>query len=236
MTFSRPTRYAVSALLVPALLGATAPAVYAMDKMAKTQDGIFISGGFNSTTQENNQSRNTGVNTPNNGAADGASGTVVDKESGLGFVLGLGYKKHFTSDFYASVEASYSSEDVETTIINNVLVNNVTLNSTTAFDLRLGHDVTDKVSVYGLIGVAGYDFDSQLSYTFAPPMDAVSETEWGATFGGGVEIAFNDRISTFGEFRLTNDLSFDTPVDQGGITSINELNYSTIRTGLRYSF
>ena len=218
----------LASLSIVSILGVSAPAF--------AGDGIYISGSINSTTQENNHSRNTGSNQPNVGAAGGASNTVVDKETGIGFVGSIGYKKHFTEDFFGSVEAFYSFEDVDTTIINNVLVNNVDLNSTYGVDARFGTNVTDKVAMYGLIGATAYDFDSSLSYTFAPPTEFVSESEWALTYGGGVEIQLNDNWSTFGEFRLSNDLDFDTPVDQGGITSINELNYSTLRSGLRFSF
>jgi len=199
-------------------------------------DGIYISGGVNSTTQESNSSRNTGSNQPNEGAAGGASGTVVDKDTGIGFVGGIGYKKHLSEDFFASIEAFYSTESADTTTLNNVKINNVELNSTYGVDLRLGTDVTDKVGIYGLAGLTAHDFDSSLSYTFAPPTDFVSEDEWGFTYGGGVEIGLSEQLSTFGEFRLVNDLSFDTPVDRGGIQTDEELNYTTIRTGFRFSF
>ena len=199
-------------------------------------DGIYISGSINTTTQENNSSRNTGSNQPNVGPAGGASATVVDKDTGIGFVGGIGYKKHLTEDFFASVEVFYSTESAETTTLNNVKVNNVELNSTYGADLRLGTDVTDKVSIYGLAGITAHDFDSSLSYTFAPPTDFVSDEEWGYTYGGGVEISLTEKLSTFGEFRIVNDLSFDTPVDRGGIQADEDLNYTTIRTGVRFSF
>lgn len=214
----------------------TATVLALTPSMASAADGVYISGGFNSTTQENNQSRNTGSNQPNTGAAGGASGTVVDKETDFGFVAGVGYKKHFTEDFFGSVEVFYSAENVDTTTLNNVKINHVELNSTYGVDFRFGTDVTDKVSIYGLVGATAHDFDSSISYTFAPPKDSVSDEEWGLSYGGGVEIGLSDRLSTFGEFRLVNDLEFDTPVDRGGIQAQEELNYSTIRTGLRYSF
>ena len=208
---------------------ATAPAAFATD-------GIYISGSINSTTQENHQSRNTGSNQPNVGPAGGASGTVVDKDTGIGFVGGIGYKKYFSEDFFASVEAFYSTESAETTTLNNVKVNNVELNSTYGVDLRLGTDVTEKVGIYGLAGLTAHDFDSSISYTFAPPEDFVSDEEWGFTYGGGVEIGLTEQLSTFGEFRIVNDLSFDTPVDRGNIQADEDLNYTTIRTGFRFSF
>ena len=199
-------------------------------------EGLYISGAINSTTQESFSSRDTGSNTPNVGAAGGPSGTVVDKDTGIGFVGGIGYKKQLTEDFFASVEAFYSAEDADTTTLNNVRVNHVELSATYGADLRLGTNVTDKVSIYGLAGITAHDFDSAISYTFAPPKDNVSGEEWGFTYGGGVEIGLTDRLSTFGEFRLVNDLDFDTPVDRGGVSNTEELDYTTIRTGLRFSF
>ena len=216
-----------SAALLTTLI--SAPAVTA-------KDGLYISGAINSTTQESFSSRSTGSNAPNTGAAGGPSGTVVDKDTGVGFVGGIGYKKQLTEDFFASVEAFYSAEDADTTTLNNVRVNHVELNATYGADLRFGTNVTDKVSIYGLAGITAHDFDSSISYTFAPPKDNVSDEEWGFTYGGGVEIALTDRLSTFGEFRLVNDLDFDTPVDRGGVSNTEELDYTTIRTGLRFSF
>lgn len=203
---------------------------------ASANDGLYISGGINSTTQESFQSRNTGSNLPNTGAADGPSGTVVDKDTGIGFVGGIGYKKQLANDFFASVEGFYSTESADTTTINSVKINNVELDSTYGIDLRLGTNVTDKVAIYGLVGATAHDFDSSLSYTFAPPTDFVSDEVWGLTYGGGVEIGLTDKLSTFGEFRLANDLSFDTPVDRGGVLAAEDLDYATIRTGFRFSF
>lgn len=199
-------------------------------------DGISVFGGFGSTTQEFNQSRNTGSNQPNTGAAGGPSGTVVDKETGVSFFGGVGYKTHLGDDTFVRLDGFYSAEDVDTTIINNVLVNNVELNSSYGGDIKLGYDATDKLGIYGLIGATAFDFDSQISYTFAPPMDAVSETEWALTYGAGVELALSDRISTFGEVRIANDVNFTTPTDKGGVNSNNDLNFTSVRSGLRFSF
>ena len=212
----------------------TAPV--ALSAPAFAGDGVYVTGGINTTTQSSFSSRNTGSNQPNTGAAGGASGTVIDKDTGVGFVGGIGYKKHITPDFFISAEGFYSEESARTTTINNVKVNEVELNSTYGADLRFGTDVTDKVAIYGLVSATAHDFDSSLSYTFAPPTDFVSDEVWGFTYGGGVEIALSDRVSTYGEFRIANDLDFDTPVDRGGIATLEELDYATVRTGLRFSF
>ncbi len=200
-------------------------------------DGFYVSGAINTTTQENNQSRNTGTNAPLVGAVGGPSGTVSDKETDIGIALGVGYKKHvFRDDVYISGEVFYSFENVETTTLNSVKVNEVSLDSTYGFDVKFGTDVTNKVSIYGLVGATNFDFDSAIAYTFADPVADASDDEWGFTYGGGVEVAITRRISTFGEFRLSQDIDFDTPVDQGGIQAEEDLNYTVLKTGLRYSF
>jgi len=213
-------------------LSATAPA-FAGDAAG---DGLYVSGALNRTTQESFSSRNTGSNQPNVGAAGGASGTVVDKDTGLGFAVGIGYKKHLSDNYFASLEGFYSTESADTTTLNNVKVNNVELNSTYGADLRFGTDVTDTVAIYGITGITAHDFDSAISYTFAPPTDDVSDEVWGFTYGGGVELGLSKKLSSFAEFRIANDLDFDTPVDRGGVTAEEELNYTTIRTGFRYTF
>ena len=222
--------FKISALAITTFL------VTSMTPQAIAGDGFFISGGINTTTQQSFSSRNTGSNQPNLGAAGGASATVVDKDTGIGFFGGAGYKTHLTPEFFVAVEGFYSTESADTTTINNVKVNNVELNSTYGGDLRLGTDVTEKVAIYGLASFTAHDFDSALSYTFAPPTDDVSETVWGFTYGGGVEIALSEKLSTFGEFRIANDLDFDTPIDRGGIQTFEELDYTTLRTGIRFSF
>jgi len=223
------TLHITSFSLVTLLAGTIAPHAIA-------GDGFFVSGGINTTRQESFSSRNTGSNQPNVGAAGGASGTVVDKDTAFGFYGGLGYKKHLSDGLFVAVEGFYSIESADTTTINNVKINNIELNSTYGGDIRLGTDVTDKVALYGLSSLTAHDFDSALSYTFAPPTDNISETVWGFTYGGGVEFAFNEKISTFGEFRIVTDLDFDTPVDRGGVQTFEELDYTTLRTGIRYSF
>lgn len=218
------------------LSAAILAAPFALTAPAFASDGVYISGGINATSQSSFSSRNTGSNQPNTGAAGGGSGTVVDKDTAIGFVGGIGYKKHLTPDLFVSAEAFYSDESVETTTINTVKINQVELNSTYGADLRFGAKVSDRVALYGLIGATAHDFDSALSYTFAPPTDFVSDEVWGLTYGGGAEVALSERLSTFAEFRIANDLDFNTPLDRGGIATLEELDYTTLRTGLRFSF
>lgn len=218
------------------LLMATTLLAFSTFVPAASADGIYVFGALNSTTQENFQSRNTGSNEPNDGAASGASTTVVDKDTSAGFALGVGLQKYVSEDIFLGAEAFYSTESADTTTLNNVKINHVTLNSTYGADVRLGTKLTEKVAVYGLLGASAYDFDSAISYTFAPPKDDVSDTVWGLTYGAGLELMLGARVSTFGEFRLSHDVSFDTPVDRGGIQANEDLDYTVLRTGLRYKF
>jgi len=117
-----------------------------------------------------------------------------------------------------------------------VKITDLSLNSSYGIDLKLGHNVTDKFAVYGLLGVAQYDFDGAISYTFAPPIDDISSEEAGFVYGGGVEIDFNDRWSTVAEVRLINDLDLTTPIDRGAIQSSDDLEFTVIRSGLKYRF
>lgn len=200
-------------------------------------DGFYVSGAINTTTQEQFQSRDTGTNAPLVGPVGGPSGTVTDKETDIGFALGVGYKKHILrDDLYIAGEIFYSFENVDTTTLNSVKVNEVSLDSTYGFDVRFGTDVTNKVSVYGLVGATNFDFDSDIGYTFAAPTADASDDEWGFTYGAGVEIKVTRNITTFGEFRLSQDIDFDTPVDEGGVLADEELDYTVLKTGLRYHF
>lgn len=217
---------ALGALAIAASL--TAPAV--------AQSGLYVHGGINSTTVEQGTTRNTGSNQPNVGPAGGASASTVDQETGASFYIAGGYEFQPTSDTFIAVEAYYADETAETQNINNVKVTDIELNSSYGVDVKLGTQVTDKLSLYGLLGIAQYDFDGQVSYTFAPPIDDISSEEAGFVYGGGLELAFNDKWSTIAEVRITNDLDFDTPVDRGGIRSEDQLDFLVIRSGLKYRF
>ena len=110
------------------------------------------------------------------------------------------------------------------------------LTSSYGVDVKLGKNVTDDFAVYGILGIAQYEFDGTVSYTFAPPVDNISSEETAFVYGGGVELDLADRWSVITELRFTNDLEFDTPVDRGGIRSEDELDLFVVRSGLKYSF
>ncbi|MAI90767.1 outer membrane beta-barrel protein [Ponticaulis sp.] len=215
------------------LLGAS---VLAIAGTAQADTGFFVSGGLNSTTLEQSTSRNTGTNEPNTGPAGGASATVTDQDTGVSVFVSGGYEYDLGNNFYVSGELFYADEAAETQTLNNVKVTDIELTSSYGLDVKFGHQVTDQFAVYGLIGVSQFEFDGLASYTFADPTDDLSDEEAAFVYGGGVEIDFDDRWSTFAEVRLVNDLEFDTPVDRGGIQAQDELELTIIRTGLKYRF
>lgn len=200
------------------------------------QDGLYVSGGLNNTTIEQGLTRNTGSNGPTTGPADGPSLSSSDRDTSASVFLGLGYRWDLENDYFTAIEVFYADETAETTNINNVLISNVELDSSYGIDFRAGLDVTDRFGVYGLIGATNYRFDSNLAYTFAPPTDFVEQDEWALVYGAGAEIALTNRITGFGEYRISTDVDFDTPRDKGGIVSENELDFAGLRTGIRYRF
>ena len=203
---------------------------------AFADSGWYVHGGINSTTLEQQTTRNTGSNEPNVGPAGGTSASTVDQDTGASVYIAGGYEFKPFEDAFAAVEVYFADENAETQNINNVKVTDLSLNSSYGIDLKLGHNVTDKFAVYGLVGVAQYDFDGTVTYTFAPPIDDISAEEAAFVYGGGVEIGFNDKWSTIAEVRLSNDIDLSTPVDRGAIQSRDDLEFTVIRTGLKYKF
>lgn len=219
----------ITAISAAALTALTAAPAFAESEW-------YVHGGFNSTTLEQGTTRNTGTNGPNVGPAGGPSISSTDQDTGASFYIAGGYEFEPFPDSFAAVEIFYADETAETQNINNVKVTDIELNSSYGIDVKLGQNITDKFSVYGLLGVTQYDFDGQVSYTFAPPIDDISSEEASFVYGGGVELAFNDRWSTVTELRISNDVEFDTPVDRGGIQSSDQFDFLTIRSGLKYRF
>ena len=207
--------------------------------VAMADNGFYVSAGVNSTTVEQSLSRNTGTNvpiSPDTGAANGGSFSTFDQDTGASAFVSVGYRFEFLSDSFLEAEAFYADETAETQNLNSLIISEVELQNSFGLDVHLGKQVTDTVGIYGLMGVAQYEFDVNQSYPFAPPTAFVSAEETAFVYGAGVEISLTDHISTFGEVKLTTDLDYDTPVDQGGVRSINELDLNVIRTGIRYRF
>lgn len=217
-------------------IAASAAFAIAVAPAAMADSGWYVHGGINATTIEQGTTRNTGSNQPNVGPAGGASASTVDKDTGASIYLAGGYEINPFPDSFVAVEIYYADETAETHNINNVKVTDIELSSSYGIDLKLGQNVTDKFAVYGLAGFAEYDFDGQASYTFAPPIDDISSKETAFVYGGGVELAFNDKWSTIAEVRLSNDVEISTPVDRGGISADDEIDFFVIRSGLKFRF
>ncbi len=218
------------------LLIATLAASVFVSTPARAETGFYIHGGLNATTLEQTNTRNTGTNLPNDGPAGGPSISVIDKDTGASAYLAGGYQYQITPDFFVAVEVFYADETANSKTFNSVKTTDIELDQSYGLDVKFGHNVTDKLSIYGLIGITQFEFDGQAAYTFAPPTDDLSDEETAFVYGGGLEIQLTDRWSTLAEVRLVNDLEFDTPVDRGGVQAKDELEFSIIRTGLKYRF
>ncbi|WP_018995727.1 outer membrane protein [Hirschia maritima] len=217
-------------------MSAICAATVAFAGQAIADSGFYISGGLNSTSLTHDVSRNTGSNLPNTGASGGPSATTTDRDTGASVYIAGGYRFDIFEDSYLEVEAFYADESAETQNLNGVLVSELELSNSYGLDLHLGQQITEKFSIYGLVGVTQYEGDANQFYTFAPPVSAVEFEETAFVYGAGVELALTDKLSTFGEVRLSNDVDFDTPVDQGGIRAENNLEFTTIRSGLKFKF
>ncbi|MEM9937991.1 MAG: outer membrane beta-barrel protein [Pseudomonadota bacterium] len=203
---------------------------------AIADSGWYVHGGLNSTTLEQSTDRNTGTDGPTVGPAGGPSLSTVAQDTGTSVYVAGGYQFQPFADGFVAIEAFYADETAETQNLNNVKITDIELNSSYGIDLKLGQSVTDKLTLYGLVGVTQYDFDGQISYTFAPPIDDISSEEAAFVYGGGLELAFSDRWSTVTEVRIANDVEFSTPVDRGGIQSDDQFDYFVLRSGLKYKF
>ena len=206
---------------------------------ANAETDFYVHGGVNSTTVTQTLQRNTGTNIPTSeetGPANGGSFTTSNQDTGASFYIAGGVEFDVFEDSFVAIEVFYADETAETININSVLVNEVSLNSSYGADVKLGQNVTDKFAIYGLLGVAQFDFDSDVSYTFAPPTDDAGTEEAAFVYGGGVELSLSERISVVTDIRIANDVSFDTPIDRAGVRSENELDFVTIRSGLKYRF
>ena len=112
----------------------------------QAKDGFYIGGSYLNSTLGHTIERNTGSDTD-------PSLTSTSNDTDLGFGLNLGYKTHLSGDFYFAGELFYNQENAETRNINNLLITDVTLNSSYGLKLKSGVDVTDKFSVYSVVGL-----------------------------------------------------------------------------------
>lgn len=197
----------------------------------QAKDGVYIGGSLLNSTLSHTIERNTGTNTS-------PSITTTSDETDIGFGLSLGYKKHLNDTFYLSGEIFYNEEDVTTRNLNNLLITEVTLNNSYGFKLKSGIDVTNKFSVYSVLGVTTLDVDLNNSYPFAPPKRNASRSESAFNFGFGAAYQVNDKWSVLAEYNQLKDVDFD-PIPEvavPGKINPNELDYSTFVIGVNYAF
>lgn len=219
-TLTRTSAFAIAAFI----------AVGAEMSAASAADGFYVSGSVTATDLSHNINRNTGD-------FDSASASTTVSETDVGLRLGIGYKTHFSSDFFAAVEGFYAWENATTQSVNGMLVSTLDLNASYGADLRLGYDITERFAVYALAGITALDFDNSTAYTFAPPMQELSETETGFTYGIGGEVQVTERFSVLAEYRLTNDVSFTPNPDRvGELVNDNQIDHGALRLGLNFSF
>lgn len=197
---------------------------------ASAEDGFYISGSITATDLNHSINRNTGQ-------MDSSSISSFSSETDIGLRLGLGYKTHVSEDFFVALEGFYSWENATTESLNGMLRSTLELDASYGADARFGYDVSDKFAVYALAGITFLDFDNDTGYTFAPPMQELSETESGFTYGFGAEIQVTDRYSVVGEYRITNDVSFTPNPDVvGGFINDNQIDHGALRLGINFSF
>lgn len=222
MAFNLPLKSILAASCV--IAGASvAPAAFA-------GDGVYVSGSIGGTQLGHSIRRETGVQ-------DVPSISTLTEETDLTLRFGVGYKQHVTDRAFLAAEAFYAWENGSTSSVNGVLVSDLELDASFGGDVRFGYDITDDFSLYGLAGVTWLEFDNDTSYTFAPPVNTLSETEAGFTYGLGAELALTDRVSVIGEYRITNDVSFTPNADRvGEIINDNDIDRNSLRLGVNFSF
>lgn len=209
----------------------TAAALFAFaGQAASAGDGFYVSGSITATDLNHNINRNTGL-------MDSASVSSSVSDTNVGLRLGAGYKTHLSDKVFVAVEGFYAFENAETESLNGMLVSRLELDASYGADLRLGYDITEEFSLYALAGVTALDFDNNTAYTFAPPMQELSATETGFTYGIGGELQMTDRMSIIAEYRLTKDVDFTPNPDRvGELVNENLIDHGALRVGVNFSF
>lgn len=195
------------------------------------KDGFSLGSLASNVTFGHTIERNTGSNTT-------PSITSRTEESDIGFGLSAGYQFHVTDDFFLGADVFYQEQNVETRNINNLLITELSLNETYGLKLKAGVDVTDKFSVYGLVGQTTLDFDINNSYPFAPPVRDGNTDVDEISFGVGAEYNLSDHWALLAEYSQVNDVSFDPlpEVAVPGKINDNEVDLTSLSFGLNYNF
>lgn len=203
----------------------------AVTATAHGKDGFSIGSVVSNGTFGHTIERNTGSDTS-------PSLTSFTEETDYGFGLTAGYQFHLNDDIFLGADVFYQEQNAETRNINNLLITELTLNESYGIKFKLGVDVTEKFSVYGIVGQTTLDFDINNSYPFAPPVRDGNTDVDEVTFGIGAEYAIADNWSFVAEFNQLNDVSFDPlpEVAVPGKINDNEVDFSALSFGLNYNF
>lgn len=189
--------------------------------------GVTVGNGTFSHTIE----RNTGSNTT-------PSITTRTEESDLAVGLNAGYQINLDNSLYFGIEAFYKEENIQTRNINNLLITELSLENSYGLNLKAGVNVTDKFSIYTLLGQTTLDFDINNSYPFAPPLRDGSESVDEVTYGIGAQFSVNDHWSVTAQYTQLNDVSFDPlpEVAVPGKINDNEVDLTALTFGVNYNF
>lgn len=212
----------IAALLALSIAGAS---------QAQAKDGFSIGSLVSNGTFSHTIERDTGTNeTP--------SITSRTEETDYGFGISAGYQFHVNENIFLGADVFYQEQDIETRNINNLLITELTLNNSYGIKAKLGVDVNDKLSIYGLLGQTTLDFDIRNSYPFAPPVRTGNTDVDEITIGIGAEYNINDHWSFVAEYNQLNDVSFDPlpEVAVPGKINDNEVDFSSLSFGLNYNF
>jgi opacity protein-like surface antigen len=210
---------AASALMV---LGSTS---------AFADSGFYIGSHVSNFTLGHSIDRDTGSNTT-------PSILTLAEESEFGFGIDAGYKFQLNDKVYLAGELFYTDQDIETNNVNNLLRTQLTVNESYGAKIKLGFDITDDFSLYGLVGSTTVDFDIRNSYPFAPPVREASRDISEFIFGLGAEYAITKHISVNAEYSQFNDADFN-PIPEvavPGKINDNEIDFSGFNFGLKYRF
>lgn len=213
------------------LTGAVSALCILFSSSSFADSGFYIGSHVSNFTVGHSIDRDTGTNTT-------PSILTLAEESDFGFGLNLGYKQQLNEKLYLSGELFYTDQDIETNNVNNLLRTQLTVNESYGAKIKLGFDITEDFSMYGLIGSTTVDFDIRNSYPFAPPVREASEDVSEFTFGLGAEYAVTNHVSVTAEYAQFNDAEFD-PIPEvavPGKINDNELDFSGFTFGLNYRF
>ncbi len=205
---------------------------------AASAGDFYLSGKLGITNLDHTIERDTGgfvLPVPDVGSVS----TAQDTNGSL--TLGLGYEQDFANgDFFWGVEGFIGLENTIAKNVNGVLKTKVDVNRSFGARALVGVNATDRVSLYGHLGVTALAYDVTNGYTFAPPKtNSAGEISTGLSYGLGASYALDSGNEIFAEFTRVADVEFDgIPEVAGGTNRVNpnSLNQDTISVGYKFKF